>query len=449
MIDSHCHLEMFGEEVSEVIKRASDAGITNIITIASDIESLDKVIEIANKYPMVYATVGIHPHDAKDWNRDIRIRIFELSRHPKVIAIGEIGLDYHYKNSPKEIQQKVFMEQIEISKEIGLPVVIHSRDAFDDTIGILKDSGVKDGVMHCFSGNVSQAKKAIDFGFFISISGVVTFKNSKIIKEVARFIPDEYLLIETDAPYLAPEPMRGTRNEPAFLRFTAKALAEIREVKEEDIDRITTLNTKRLFKFGDLPKGEVAYRIRDNLYLNITNRCTNFCKFCVRFHTDYVKGHNLRLEKEPTAEELIRAIGDPKNYKEIVFCGYGEPFLRLDVIKAVAKWIKEKGGKVRINTNGHGNLIHGRRILSELNDLIDSISISLNAQDKKTYNKICNPQYENAYESLIEFIKDAKKFIPNVQVTVVNVDDVDIEKCRDIANLLNVKFKIRHLDKVG
>lgn len=449
MIDSHCHLEMFGEEVSEVIKRASEAGITKIITIASDIESLDKVIEIANQYPMVYATVGIHPHDAKDWNRDIKSRIFELSRHPKVIAIGEVGLDYHYNNSPKEIQQKVFMEQIEISKEICLPVVIHSRDAFEDTIGILKESGIKEGVMHCFSGNVPQAKKAIELGFFISISGVITFKNSKIIKEVAQFIPDEFLIIETDAPYLAPEPMRGKRNEPAFLRFITKALAEIREVKEEDIDRITTLNASRLFKIGDLPKGEIAYQIRDNLYLNITNKCTNVCKFCIKFHSDYVKGHNLRLEKEPTADELIGAIGDPKNYKEIVFCGYGEPFLRLDVIKEVAKWIKEKGGKVRINTNGHGNLIHGRRILSELNGLIDSISISLNAPDKETYNKICNPQYENAYESLIEFIKDAKKFIPNVQVTIVNLEGVDIEKCKEIANSLNVKFKIRHLDKVG
>jgi len=475
MIDSHCHLDMFEEELPMVIQRAYDAGVSIIITIASDVESLEKVVDIADNYPMVYASVGIHPHDAKDLNDKVLKKIFELSRHPKVVAIGEIGLDYHYKHSPKEIQCKAFAKQLELAKEIGLPVIIHSREAFEDTIKILKESGVRKAVLHCFSGNLSQAKKVIELGFFISISGVVTFKNAKNIREVAQFVPDEYLMIETDAPYLAPEPFRGKKNEPSFLLYTARALAEIRGVTVEDIDRITSVNVKRLFKIGELPKGEITYKIRDTLYLNITNRCTNVCKFCVRFHTDYVKGHNLRLEKEPSVKELISAIGDPKQYKEVVFCGYGEPFLRLDVIKEVGKWIKEHGGKVRINTNGHGNLIHGRRILEELKGLIDSISISLNAQDKETYNKICNPQIAkqfpeakpkeaiakqfpeakpkeanpDVYDSVIEFIKDAKKYIPYVQVTVVDVPGVDIKKCEEIANSLGVKLKVRHLDQVG
>lgn len=449
MIDSHCHLEMFEEKISDVIRRAYDTGVSFIITIASDTESLEKVVKIAEDYPMVYASVGIHPHDAKDLNDKVMKKIFELSRHPKVVAIGEIGLDYHYDHSPRDIQRKAFEKQLELAKGIDLPVIIHSRESFEDTINILKKSGVRKGVMHCFSGNVNEAKRAIELGFFISISGVVTFKNSKKIKEVAKFVPDDYLMIETDAPYLAPEPMRGKKNEPSFLLYTAKALAEIREVTVEDIDRITSVNVKRLFRIGDLPKGEITYKIRDTLYLNITNRCTNVCSFCVRFHTDYVKGHNLRLEREPSAKELVDAIGDPKQYKEIVFCGYGEPFLRLDLIKEVGKWIKEQGGKVRINTNGQGNLIHGRKILPELEGLIDSISISLNAQDKETYNKICNPQYPDAYKSVIEFIKDAKKYIPYVQVTVVDVKEVDIKKCEEIANSLGVRFKVRHLDQVG
>jgi len=502
MIDSHCHLEMFenakhfpeakpkesnakhfppacrqtgeampkvSKEISDVIRRAYDAGVRIIITIASDVESLEKVVDIADTYSMVYASVGIHPHNANDLDDEVLKKIFKLSRHPKVVAIGEIGLDYHYKHAPIEIQRKAFEKQLELAKETDLPVIIHSREAFDDTIKILKESGVRKGVMHCFSGNLSQAKKAIELGFFISISGVVTFKNAKKIREVAQFVPDEYLIIETDAPYLTPEPFRGKKNEPSFLFYTARALAEIRGVTVEDIDRITSVNVKRLFKIGELPKGEIAYKIRDTLYLNVTNRCTNVCRFCVRFHTDYVKGHNLRLEKEPTANELISAIGDPKQYKEVVFCGYGEPFLRLDLIKEVGKWIKEQGGKVRINTNGHGNLIHGRRILKEMKGLIDSISISLNAQDKETYNKICNPQilpvsrqvakqfpevmpkesHPDAYDSVIEFIKDAKKYIPNVQVTVVDVPGVDIKKCEEIANSLGVRLKVRHLDQVG
>lgn len=449
MIDSHCHLEMFKEELSDVVRRAYDSGVSTIVTVASDVESLDEVVKIAEQYPMVYATVGIHPHDAKDFNDKVLKKIFELSRHPKVIAIGEIGLDYHYDNSPREAQKSAFVRQLELARDLGLPVVVHSREAFDDTIKILKESGVSRGVLHCFSGNLSQAKKAIELGFLISISGVVTFKNAKKIKEVAQFVPDDYLLIETDAPYLAPEPMRGKGNEPAFLIYTARELAELRGLTVEDIDRITTVNTYKLFQIGDLPKGEIAYKIRDTLYLNVTNRCTNVCRFCVRFHTDYVKGHNLRLEREPSSAELIEAIGDPKNYKEIVFCGYGEPFLRLDLIKEVAKWIKEHGGKVRINTNGQGNLIHGRKILPELAGLIDSISISLNAQDKETYNRICNPANPDAYEAVIEFIKDAKEFVPKVQVTVVDVREVDLKKCEELANSLGVSFKIRHLDQVG
>jgi TatD DNase family protein len=449
MIDSHCHLEMFKKDIPQVIKHAQDAGVNTIITISSDTESIDETIKIAEQYPMVYATVGIHPHDAKDLNNEIFKKIFELSRHPKVIAIGEIGLDYHYDHSPREIQREAFASQLSLAKDVGLPVIIHSREAFEDTIKILKEQNINKGVMHCFSGNLNQAKRALEMGFLISISGVVTFKNATKIKEVARFVPDDYLMIETDAPYLAPEPMRGRRNEPAFLIYTAKALAELRGVTVEDIDRITTVNVNKLFYIGELPRGEIAYKIRDILYLNVTNRCTNVCKFCVRFHTDYVKGHNLRLEREPSAEELIEAVGDPQKYKEIVFCGYGEPFLRLDIIKKVAKWIKDNGGKVRINTNGHGNLIHGRKILPELEGLIDSISVSLNAHDKETYNKVCNPFREDAYDSVIEFIKDAKKYVPYVQVTVVNVKEVDLKKCAEIANSIGVNFKIRHLDQVG
>jgi len=449
MIDSHCHLEMFKKDISTVIQHAYDAGVNSIITISSDTDSIDEIIKIAEQYPMVYATVGIHPHDAKDFNDKVLRKIFELSRHPKVIAIGEIGLDYHYDHSPREIQKEAFAKQLALARDVDLPVVIHSREAFEDTIKILQEQSINKGVMHCFSGNLNQAKKALDMGFFISISGVVTFKNAIKIKEVARFVPDDALLIETDSPYLAPEPMRGRRNEPAFLIYIAKALAELRGVTVEDIDRITTVNVNKLFQIGDLPRGEIAYKIRDTLYLNVTNRCTNVCKFCVRFHTDYVKGHNLRLEREPSAEELIEAVGDPKKYKEVVFCGYGEPFLRLDIIKKVAKWIKVHGGKVRINTNGHGNLIYGRKILPELEGLIDSISVSLNAQDKETYNKLCNPFRDDAFDSVIEFIKDAKKYVSSVQVTVVNVKEVDLKKCEEIANSIGVKFKIRHLDQVG
>ena len=460
LIDTHCHLEMdaFDRDREEVIQRARDSGIEAMITIGSDLEGNIGGLELSVKYDFIYSSVGFHPHDAKDFSEEIFSQIKEWAINSgkgqgvrsKVIAIGEIGLDYHYDNSPREIQREVFMKQLIFAKEINLPVVIHSREAKKDTLDIVMESGVRKGVFHCFSGDMDMAERAMRMGFYISIAGPVTFRNAKKLKEVAEAIPDNYLLIETDAPYLTPEPLRGNRNEPSYIIHTAKAVAELRGVTSEDISRITTLNAKRLFRIGQVQvEGEIAYRIRDSLYLNITNRCTNKCSFCIRFHSDYVKGHNLRLAAEPTEEELKKAIGDPEQYQEIVFCGYGEPMLRLDLIKSLAAWIKQHKGRVRINTNGHGNLIHGRNILPELQGLIDSISISLDAHDEETYNTICKPAFKNAFQGIIEFIKEARKFIPDVQITVVELNGIDMEKCRKIAGELGVELRLRKLDVVG
>lgn len=455
MIDTHCHLEMdaFNKDRDDVIKRAKDSNIEAIITIGSDFRGCKRAVELSKKYDIVYASVGIHPHDAKDFTDEIFNQIKEwthTSPENKILAIGEIGLDYHYNHSPREIQLDVFRKQLLYSKEKNLPVVIHSREAKRDTLSILQELEITRGVMHCFSGDAEMAEKVMAMGLYISIAGPVTYKNANRLREIAKIIPDEYLLIETDAPYLTPEPLRGKRNEPSFIFNTAKVIAELRGITVEDVDRITTLNAKRLFKIGEIPqKGEIAYKIRDSLYLNITNRCTNKCSFCIRFHSDYVKGHHLRLEREPSEAELKEAIGDPSIYKEVVFCGYGEPLLRLDLVKAVASWIKEKGGKVRINTNGHGNLIHKKNILPELKGIVDTISVSLDAHDSKTYDAICKPLFKGAFKEVINFIKEAKKYIPEVVATVVEMEGVDIDKCKEIANLLGVKLRIRKLDVVG
>jgi len=460
LIDTHCHLEMdeFNPDREDVILRAKEAGIEAIITIGSDLEGNLRGLELSQKYDFIYSAVGIHPHDAKDFTEDIFNQIKAWIKNSgmgqgaqgKIVAIGEIGLDYHYDNSPREIQRDVFMRQLHYAKEVNLPVVIHSREAKKDTLEIIRESGVSKGVLHCFSGDNDMAEKAMSMGFYISLAGPVTFKNAKKPKEIVKAIPDDYLLIETDAPYLSPEPFRGKRNEPSYLIHTARAIAEMRGITIEDLARITTLNAKRLFKIGQLPeRGVIAYKIRDNLYLNITNRCTNECSFCIRFHTDYVKGHNLRLAEEPSEEELKDVIGNPSHYREVVFCGYGEPFLRLDLVKSVATWIKQNNGKVRINTNGHGNLIHGRNILPELKGIVDSISVSVDAQDEETYNRVCKPTFKNAYREILSFIKEAKQFIPHVQLTVVDLEGVDVEKCRKVAEDLGVGFRIRKLDVVG
>jgi TatD DNase family protein len=207
----------------------------------------------------------------------------------------------------------------------------------------------------------------------------------------------------------------------------------------------------QLFGIGEVPKkGRITYPIRNSLYLNVTNRCTSACTFCVRYFTDFVKGHNLRLADEPATEDLIREIGDPRKYDEVVFCGYGEPTLRLDVIKTVATEVKKRGGRVRIDTNGHGNLIHKRNILPELAGLVDAVSVSLNAQNAELYEKISQPKFgPEAYDAVKEFIAEAKKYIPEVTATVVTVPGVDVEACRKITDGLGVKLRVREYNVVG
>ncbi len=452
LIDTHCHLEMeaFDPDRKEVIQRAKNAGLELMITVGSSLESSIKAIELSEQYDFIYASAGVHPHDAADFSDDIYIKLKELSKKRKVVAIGETGLDYYYDNSPREAQKEVFGKHLQLSKETGLPVIIHSREAEQDTMRILRESDIGNGVLHCFSGNMEMAEEVMSMGLYISIAGPVTFKKSKQLKEIARSIPDDYLLVETDSPYLSPEPFRGRRNEPSYIQNTIKHIAELRGISYEDLARITTLNAKRLFRIGSIAeKPEITYRIRDSLYLNITNRCTNKCSFCVKFHTDYVKGHRLRLDREPTEDEIKKEIGDPSRYNEIVFCGYGEPLQRLDFVRNVSAWIKEHGGRVRINTNGHANLIHKRDITPELKGIVDSISISLGAQDKDTYNRICRPAVENAYDGIIQFIRQSRKFIPDVRLTVVDLEGVDIEKCEKIAEELNVRLVVRKFNVVG
>ncbi|MBI5074713.1 MAG: YchF/TatD family DNA exonuclease [Nitrospirae bacterium] len=451
-IDTHCHIEMkeFDPDRDEVIKRAREAGLEAMITIGSDLEGTLQGVKLAELHDCIYSSVGIHPHEAKDFTDQTYSLLRDLAQKQKVIAIGETGLDYHYDHSPRELQQTVFRKQLELANETCLPVIIHSREADEDTLRIVWESGCSRGVFHCFSGDAAMAEQVMALGFYISIAGPVTFRKATGLQEVARSIPDDYLLVETDAPYLTPEPFRGKRNEPAYILNTAKKIAELRGISLQDLSRITTLNAKRLFSIGTLPeKGEITYQIRDSLYLNITNRCTNKCSFCVKFNSDFVKGHRLRLSHEPSAEELKTEIGDPSRFREIVFCGYGEPLQRLDLVKEIAGWIKAGGGRVRINTNGHANLIHKRDIIPELKGLVDSVSISLDAHDAETYNRICRPYFPDAYEEVVRFTRRIKEAVPDVQVTVVNLPEVDLIKCEELAKELGARFRVRELDVVG
>ena len=254
LIDSHCHLDStdFDTDRDAVIQRALDAGVERMVAIGTGNGPPDLAagIRLADQHQALYATVGIHPHDASkaadEWFRMLE----SLLKHPKVIAIGEIGLDYHYDFAPRDVQRSVFTEQLRIALAARKPVVIHTREAWNDTFSILRacsGNGALTGVMHCFSGGAHEAQLSLELGFHLSFGGIVTFPKSTGIQEAARQAPPDRILIETDAPYLAPAPNRGKRNEPAFMVHTARKLAELRAQTVDEIAEATTRNFERLF----------------------------------------------------------------------------------------------------------------------------------------------------------------------------------------------------------
>lgn len=251
-IDTHVHLnaEQYNEDLQDVIDRALEAGVSQMVVIGFDQKTIKRAIELAEEYDFIFAVVGWHPVDAIDCTDDDLKWIEELASHPKVVAIGETGLDYHWDKSPKEIQQQIFRKQIQLAQRVNLPLVIHNRDATEDVVRILQEEQAEKtgGVMHCFGGSVETAKTCIDMNFMISLGGPVTFKNAKKPKEVAKETPLEWLMIETDAPYLAPHPHRGKRNEPSLVPLVAEEIARLKGVSIEEVAQLTTENAKRFYK---------------------------------------------------------------------------------------------------------------------------------------------------------------------------------------------------------
>jgi len=460
LIDTHCHLDFkdFDTDRDTVIERAIEAGVGRIINVASSMEGSRRSVELAGKHDIIYASVGVHPHEAGSVTDKVIDDLRILAKKGKVVAIGEVGLDYYRNLSPKTEQIKAFRKFIQLAQESGLPLIIHSREADNEIIDILeecegrgkREEGRPRGVVHCFSGDKEFLKRFLKLGLFVSFTANLTFKNAKNLREVAKDVPVERLLLETDAPFLAPQELRGKRNESSYLIYLVRAWAQLLALSEEDIMRITTHNANGLFKLNIDEPSKIAYPIRDSLYLNVTNRCTNDCDFCVRNLTPFVKGHNLKLDSEPSEEELLKAIGDPAKYKEIVFCGYGEPTLRFDLIKAVAKKIRESGVKVRLVTNGHGSLINSRAIAKELAGVIDRVSVSLNADTNDRYAKLCSPKFgPSAYQAVMDFIKDCVKNGIDAEVTCLDLPHVDVKKCEEIAESLGARFRLRKAGAVG
>ncbi len=453
IVDTHVHLDMpqFDADRKQVIQRARSAGLEAIVAIArADPErtSLADTQRLADRHEFVYVAAGVHPHDARlasDAYLKGLVRAFE---HPKVVLWGEIGLDYHSKNSPRDSQMSTFRKQLEFARDLDKPVTIHCRDAWPDLLSILQEEahGKKiRGILHNFTGDTDQAKRCLSLGLLLSFSGIVTFRTSEKLRATARSLRLDQILVETDSPYLAPAPHRALRNEPSYIYDVARGLASAMDVSLDDIARNSTCNFRRLIGNEVAADADVlVYAIRDRLYVNLTNRCTAHCVFCRRESSPVASGYDLKLEREHSVAAYLKAIGDPGRYAEIVFCGFGEPTIRLNELLEIARSLKDRGARLRLNTNGHGNLIHGRNIVPDLATCLDEISVSIDAADERSYNKIVRPDFgTGSFNAVIEFVRKCAEKVPRVVLTAVDIPGLDLEGVRNLARELGVGFRVR------
>ncbi|MBF0099254.1 MAG: YchF/TatD family DNA exonuclease [Magnetococcales bacterium] len=466
--DSHAHLDFpdFAPDLEAVVQRSKEAGVAWITTISTRLTTVANLLTIAERFAGVAASVGIHPHYAAEEPDSSVAAIVAAGNHPKIVAVGETGLDYHYRYSPVDAQERVFRNHIQAAKVLDLPLIIHTREAESDTRRIVDAEQLppKGGVLHCFTSSLEMAEWALQQGLYISFSGVLTFKSGDALRQIAQQIPMDRILIETDAPYLAPMPHRGKRNESAWVVRIAETLAHLHGLPLEQVAAITTQNYLRLFRPEELSQSLasatqpaapsqpiLAYAIGSGLYLNISKGCTLRCQFCPKWVAPVVHQYDLSLARNPTAAEVLAAMGDYSAYQEIVFCGYGEPTLRLPVLLEVAQTIKQNSTiPIRINSDGLANRVFRTDITPRLRGLIDAVSVSLNAQNEEVYNRHCRPTVPGAYTAVKEFLVAAQAHIPAVTATAIDgLDGVDIAACAQLAQQLGVRFRQRILSQLG
>lgn len=456
LVDTHCHLDLkqYEGDIEAVLDRASGSGVERIIVPGISSESSEAAVELAGKYKKIYAAVGIHPHEAdKVDDGDIeRLRRLAVEEE-KIVAIGEIGLDYFKGFSDRDNQKELFKKCLRLASGLDLPVIIHSREAGEDVVKFLRERDLYNlrGVVHCFSGDRELLAEVLSMDLYVSFAGNITFDKASDLRELAKEVPVEKLLLETDGPYLTPLPHRGKRNEPAYVENLLEVYAGIYGLSREDIARVTTHNANELFSLGLEAPNTAVYAIRDSLYVNLTNRCTNRCSFCTRNISHYVKGYDLKLDSEPSAQEIIAALDNMARYKEVVFCGLGEPTLRMGTLKKVSNYVKENGGTVRINTNGEADLIEGKNAAKDLKGLVDKVSISLNADDAKKYQHLCRSVFgEKAYPAILNFVKECGENGIEVEVTCLDfVGEETIKSIRRIIEGAGAELRLRKLNVVG
>jgi TatD DNase family protein len=457
-VDSHVHLEdeAFDPDRTAVMDRARAAGVELFLNAGSTPAANIRMLAMLPGHDDLYAGVGLHPHEFPGTPEAALDDLPRQLSQDKVVALGEIGLDYHvFQNVPAPdpaAQQAAFRRQLGLARVFELPLMVHVREAYPDALRLLREAGpfFFGGVLHCYAGGPALVDEALSLGFSLGFGGTTGYPKAEDVREALARAPLEKILLETDAPYLPPQQHRGRRNEPAYLPLIAQGAAAAKGLTPEELGAATSANARRLFHLESASADVLAYPLGHHLYVNLTNRCSSNCVFCPRRVSRRLQAYDLTLKREPSAREVVAALGDLAGYSEVVFCGFGEPVLRFPVLLAAAREVKRRGKKVRVNTNGQADLIFGRDILPECRGLVDEWSVSLNSADPVQYQRLVMPATgAETFEGVKRFIARAARSGFTVTSSAVELPDVDIRGVAELSQSLGARYRGRLPQRLG
>jgi len=447
---SHLHFNHFKNDLKDVVDRSRRAGITHICIPGIDVETSEIAADIADKYNLK-SSAALHPEHLPIDNEDSDLDWLGIKRillRPNTIAVGETGLDLFHKTFPLEYQKMWFIKHIQLAEALGYPLIVHSRDAEKEVLETLPSNISVPVILHCWAGNQELTDEAVERGFYIGIGGPLTYKKNINLRQIIKSIPHNQLLVETDAPFLPPEPFRGKRNEPAY---SIKVIEKIRELWSnnlsiEGVSFSLWENAMKAFRIHpNFKRADILYRYGSSLYVNTTSKCNNNCTFCIRNTADGLGGYFLRHNQDPTEEQVLATIQEYpiEDYKELVFCGFGEPTLRHELLMKSANMARQRGVRTRLNTNGLCTAFLEETEVIALVNCFDSVSISLNASGEKEYSRICQSSVHDAWGKLQKFIRISRKSQAKVQLSVVENSKADISRVKALAGRLELPLRIR------
>ncbi len=417
MIDSHCHLNLqhFEDDREGTIARAVSDGVVAFVNIGYDRESLRETLELVERYPFVFGAAGVHPHDAATLDDNLEATVRHALDHPRMIAVGEIGLDFYRNLAPREVQVETFRRMIRLAREKNKPIIIHCRDAFNEVIDVLEsEGGTYRGIFHAFSAGEAEARKVSELGFHVGIGGVVTYRNARLGETVAG-IPIERVVLETDSPYLTPHPWRGKRNEPSFVAHVARTVARVKGLSPAEIDHATMQSTFDALGLdaGALPRP--VYKIENAVYIQAASA-------------------------DPADVDAAPGEG----VEEAIITGFTDPLERPEHVLALAARARERGWRVRVNTMGLANHAAGRDVTPELAGNVDEVNVILFGPNARVHDELAYPGVgTEGWASIREFVRASVAAKIETVCEFVAVPGFEAEPCREFAHELGATYDIR------